>query len=250
MNPQLKQLIDLQAIDTQIREIEHLFNSVSDTHQKALDLKQTSEGELEVLRSEISELGTQVRQALAVLEMNDERLKKAEDKGTAIQNQREFGAVQKELQTLKNHSDKIQKKKQEIEAQLNEKKQREEELIKTLQDAESTIDTEKTNREDRLKGEGDRLTTLKADKEVILKGLQPVLKASYQRLFDFAKKGIAVAPMVNGICTACRVSLRPQLSIQVQRGDTLQNCEICGRFLYHDEAPKDSSSTEENGATP
>ena len=47
------------------------------------------------------------------------------------------------------------------------------------------------------------------------------------------RKGVAVAAMVAGTCTACHVALRPQLQQQVRRNDGIALCDSCQRILYY-----------------
>lgn len=55
-----------------------------------------------------------------------------------------------------------------------------------------------------------------------------------------SKDGIAVAEVVNGSCSACFMSLRPQMQLEVKRGDQIITCENCARILYM--SPKESES--------
>jgi hypothetical protein len=54
----------------------------------------------------------------------------------------------------------------------------------------------------------------------------------YDRLAQRSRDGIAVAEVVNGSCSACYMSLRPQAYLNVKRGDEISLCENCARILY------------------
>ena len=49
-----------------------------------------------------------------------------------------------------------------------------------------------------------------------------------------------MAEVVNGSCSACFMSLRPQMQVEVKRGDQIITCESCTRILYV--APKAEQS--------
>jgi predicted nucleic acid-binding Zn-ribbon protein len=55
--------------------------------------------------------------------------------------------------------------------------------------------------------------------------------ATYEQLLK-GRRGIAVTPMIDGICSACHVRLRPHVDQQVRRNDGLVQCESCQRILY------------------
>lgn len=67
------------------------------------------------------------------------------------------------------------------------------------------------------------------------RGLEAKMRPEHVRLFsDTAAKrrGIAVSAVHDGHCQACQVRLRPQLLMEIRRGDTVVQCESCARILY------------------
>ena len=46
------------------------------------------------------------------------------------------------------------------------------------------------------------------------------------------RKGIAVSAIRDGHCHACQVRLRPQLIMEVRKGDQIFQCDSCKRILY------------------
>ena len=61
------------------------------------------------------------------------------------------------------------------------------------------------------------------------------LPADLVRLFvDTATKrrGVAVSEIRDGHCAACQVRLRPQLIMEVRKGDRIAQCESCARILF------------------
>ncbi|MBK9766912.1 MAG: hypothetical protein IPP63_07780 [Chloracidobacterium sp.] len=58
------------------------------------------------------------------------------------------------------------------------------------------------------------------------------LASVYDRLAQRSRDGIAVAEVVNGSCSACFMSLRPQMQVNVKKGDEIITCESCTRILY------------------
>ncbi|HBR56941.1 MAG TPA: hypothetical protein DEA22_05655 [Blastocatellia bacterium] len=62
--------------------------------------------------------------------------------------------------------------------------------------------------------------------------MPPQLASVYNRLAQRSRDGIAVSEVVNGSCSACYISLRPQMHVEVKRGDKIVTCENCTRILY------------------
>ena len=83
------------------------------------------------------------------------------------------------------------------------------------------VATDKEELDQELKKRHDVFVTLPAQ-----------LASVYNRLAQRSRDGIAVAEVVNGSCSACFMSLRPQMQVEVKRGDQIITCESCTRILY------------------
>jgi predicted nucleic acid-binding Zn-ribbon protein len=66
--------------------------------------------------------------------------------------------------------------------------------------------------------------------------IPPQILGHYDRLVAHGKKGLAA---VRGqVCTGCHMSLPIGVIATLMRGDDIQLCDSCGRYLYLAEAPK------------
>ena len=54
----------------------------------------------------------------------------------------------------------------------------------------------------------------------------------YDRLAQRSRDGVAVAEVVGGACSACYMHLRPQVQLNVKKGDEIVVCENCSRIMY------------------
>jgi predicted nucleic acid-binding Zn-ribbon protein len=61
--------------------------------------------------------------------------------------------------------------------------------------------------------------------------MTPATYQLYERVRK-GRRGIAVAEAVQGRCSACQMSLRPQFAQELKRGDKVMSCESCQRILY------------------
>lgn len=61
--------------------------------------------------------------------------------------------------------------------------------------------------------------------------IKPEYLENYQRLLK-AKGGKALAKIENDICMGCRLSIRPQASIELRKYRGLLTCDNCARILY------------------
>ena len=66
------------------------------------------------------------------------------------------------------------------------------------------------------------------------------MPAEHVRLFAetaATRRGVAVSEVRDGHCSTCQVRLRPQLIMEIRRGDRVVPCESCKRILYIAPAP-------------
>lgn len=75
------------------------------------------------------------------------------------------------------------------------------------------------------------LEGLTAERARISKDLAASQLSTFDTMFK-ARKGVAIARVVDGLCEACRVRVRPHLYNQIRAGDQIIQCESCQRILY------------------
>ena len=71
-----------------------------------------------------------------------------------------------------------------------------------------------------------------AAREIVFATLPAQLASVYNRMAQRSRDGIAVAEVVNGSCSACFMTLLPQMQVEVRKGQQIITCESCTRILY------------------
>jgi predicted nucleic acid-binding Zn-ribbon protein len=229
---ELEKLVDLQITDTNIRRLK---KSIETADQRRASIEQEFEqhafsireiqGTRDRLHTERAELEKQVAENKTYLERADRNLKHAQN--------------QKEYETAMRETDAIQKQIAAFETQIIEKMSGLEEVEKELESRAEEISSLDAKRDAAL-GEFDKqVAAERAELDEELKRRNDVfvtlptqLAAVYNRLAQRSRDGIAVAEVVNGSCSACFMSLRPQMQVEVKRGDQIITCESCTRILY------------------
>ena len=232
MKAELEKLIDLQKTDTNIRRLK---KSIETAEERRASIEQEFElhafsireiqGNRDRLNSERAELEKQIAENKTYLDKADRNLKHAQN--------------QKEYETAMRETDALQKQIALFETQIIEKMTGIEEVEKELESRADEINTLDGKRADALKTFDKEIDTDRAELDGELKRrndafvtLPPQLAAVYNRLAQRSRDGIAVAEVVNGSCSACFMSLRPQMQVEVKRGDQIITCESCTRILY------------------
>lgn len=93
------------------------------------------------------------------------------------------------------------------------------------------------------------LAALLADRAELVKTIEPRLLATFEQVAK-GRKGIGIARVVEGLCQACRVRLRPHLYNQLRAGDQIIQCESCVRILYWVPEPTAAETPAPDDAAP
>lgn len=168
----------------------------------------------------------------------DTRLARFDDHKAAVKTNHEYTALLHEIATAKTEKDAIEEKilllMEEADALAAALKSAEAALHKTKQDG--------AREHDRLKKERGTIDTelqrLAGERKHEVAGIDARALVVYEQLLK-NRKGVAVAAMVGGHCTACHVRLRPHFEQQIRRNDSIVQCENCQRILYY-EPPADA----------
>jgi predicted nucleic acid-binding Zn-ribbon protein len=91
------------------------------------------------------------------------------------------------------------------------------ELINNLLELQ-TLELDKT-----VTADADQITKLRAK-------IPEKILTHYGRLGDRGKKGVVAVR--NNVCTGCHMHVRLAVTMTMMRGDDIQTCESCGRYLY------------------
>jgi predicted nucleic acid-binding Zn-ribbon protein len=229
---ELEKLIDLQKTDTNIRRLKEIIETAN---EKRAEIEQEFEqhassirdvqNRRDTLTAERLELEKQVAENKTYLERAERNLKHAQN--------------QKEYETAMRETDALQKQISAFETQIVEKMAAVEEIEKELESRADEINSHDSKRDEALAAFDAAVAKSKAEfdtetakREEIFKTLPDRMAAVYNRLVQRSRDGIAVAEVVNGSCSACFMSLRPQVALEVKRGDQIITCESCTRILY------------------
>jgi len=241
---ELEKLIDLQKTDTNIRRLKKSIETAEERRagieqefeQHAFSIREI-QGNRDRLNAERADLDKQIAENKTYLERADRNLKHAQN--------------QKEYETAMRETDAIQKQIAAFEAQVIEKMTSLEEVEKELESRADEINSLDAKRDEALAQFDAQVAVERSELDEELKKRNEVfvtlptqLASVYNRLAQRSRDGIAVAEVVNGSCSACFMSLRPQMQVEVKRGDQIITCESCTRILYMPSAGSKAAATE------
>ena len=232
MKAELQKLIALQNLDTTIRKLEKDQKATPERraeNEKEFDQRAFEIRALENRRDEAKH--TRARLENEVVDQRG-RAERAERNLMSSKKPDEYTAAIRE-------ADAARKQISALETQILEQMEQLEQAESSLNERAGEIASLNSDREAKLKAFdeetgtiGDRLATARKEREEVFAGLPKPLSALYARIGARIRDGVAVAEARNRSCSACFMSLRPQMMAEIRRGDEIITCDNCGRILY------------------
>lgn len=250
MKAELQQLIALQNLDTTIRKLEKDLDSIP---QRRAEI----EGEFDQRAFEIKALENRRDEA----KHNRARLENdvTEQKGRVERAERNLMSSkrQDEYTAAIREADAARKQISQLETQILEQLESLEQSEAALSSRADEIATLNSDREAKLKGFDEesqtytaQLAVAKTERDKVFESLPKTLSTQYARIRNKIRDGVAVAEARNRSCTACFISLRPQVMAEIRRGEDIIICDNCGRILYYVASdPLQSGTTPAQNAT-
>ena len=232
MKAELQKLIALQNLDTTIRKLEKDQHATPERRaeierefdQRAFEIRalETRRDEAKHARARLENEVVEQRGRAERAERNLMSSKKPDEYTAAI---READAARKQISAFETQILEQLEQLEQAEAALNERSAEiasmnsdREAKLKAFDDESGTI--------------ADRLAIARKEREEVFAGLPKQLSALYSRIGARIRDGVAVAEARNRSCSACFMSLRPQMMAEIRRGDEIITCDNCGRILY------------------
>ena len=243
MLPALTVLIELQALDSALDAARKRLADFPAAEKLSSQQAASATATLTAARGAFNDSAAARKLVEKDVAGIDARLAKFEEHKAAVKTNEQFHALQHEMEIS-------QQQKAELEERVLELMLEADTLAASVQAAEAALKIANTahaamqteHAKDRAVLEAD-IAALLATRAATTPGVDKAALAKYELLLK-GRKGIAIAPMVNGGCTACHMGLRPAVQAAVKRNDALNTCENCQRLLYFVPPPAADAPTE------
>ncbi|MBW2163191.1 MAG: hypothetical protein JRF43_01740 [Deltaproteobacteria bacterium] len=231
MKTELAILIRLQGIDLELRKINEEKSSAPKHLEDLQEHLSSKNAELNELNERIAEIQKRKVDVEDEFELENVRFGKSQKKLFSLKTNREYQALQKEINEIKKtntaREDEILAIMEEISSLQEEIKEKKEQVKQYRKE----IRAEK-KRIKQLDARLDAKTaTLTEDRQTVSKDINPNLLSKYNFLKD-KRACIAVAAVSDGVCSACNMNIPPQLYNELLRDEKILTCPSCQRLIY------------------
>jgi hypothetical protein len=228
----LTSLIALQALDTAADTARKRVAEMPGVEKHLDKTIATAQAGVDAINARLSENDAARRALEKETALVDSRMTKFEDHKSSVKTNQEFQALNHEIEIA-------QASKATLDDQVLELLTVADDLTAEKKAAQASLATVTAEadaarlalRQERTALEVD-LARLAAERDALLPSIPAPHLAKYTQIAK-SRKGVAVAEMVNGICTGCHVRLRPNVEQQVRKADALTQCDSCQRILHY-----------------
>lgn len=232
MSPELERLIQLQHLETTIADARARIAAHPQRLAEADARLQEAEQVVQAASQRLKDSQEAKRTAEKDAAVYQGRLTKFKDQLSAVKTNREYQAMQHEIETaqkdLGTAEEKVLERMMEIDQLTADVKKAE-----TAKAAEKkTVDADKATLAAELAADEKKLAEKTAARTALVASLEPRLMALFEQVAK-VRKGVALSMATrDGLCSICHVRMRPQVFQQVRQNDAVIQCDSCQRILY------------------
>ncbi len=232
MNADLDRLIRLQQLETAAETARRTVTDEPLRHQELDERIAAAQKALGDERQRLAANQAARREIEKELALQQGRLSKYRDQIMAVKTNREYQAMQKEIEVAQ----------QGIQAQedlMLERMIEHDEVAAAVKKAEAAfadgkkaIELERASLAVRVAEARASIDVITRDRAALAREVSPALLATFDKLLRH-RGTLAVVEVRDGRCTVCQVRVRPQVYSELRRDEIVFQCESCKRILYY-----------------
>jgi len=228
----LKLVVRLQEIDNRLadlaREIATLPKHIAEIEKKL----GAHERKLDADRAALGANQKDRKKCETDIPVQDQKISKLKDQMISAKTNEQYGAFQKEIEFCQKEIRKLEDRILELMAESEPLEKNVKAAEIALKAEKAQVEAEKSAARERTAVDQKASNDLLAERASIAKEVDSAIYQQYERVRK-GRKGVAMAEVVGGRCTACYMVLRPQYFQDVKRAETILFCESCQRILYY-----------------
>jgi predicted nucleic acid-binding Zn-ribbon protein len=186
------------------------------------------------LEAEIEQLEESKRQRREVereIEEIENRIEKSNEKLINIKSNKEYQAALKEIDGLGAKKSLLEDKVIDIMEEIEIVEKRNMATSAEKDKLKEEFEAARYEILEELKALDQDLVNVEKERERFSQVIDSELLKRYDQIRKY-KKGVAISPVIKGICQACHMGIPPQKFNELIRGKELMNCPNCLRIIY------------------
>jgi predicted nucleic acid-binding Zn-ribbon protein len=231
ISQKLEALVKLQAIDTKIDELRKLRGDLPDEVQDLEDEIEGYKTRQSRFEEEQKELEESIKRNKEAAKEAEKLIKKYTEQQKNVRNNREFDAITKEVELQELEIQICEKKSKEAKELIQAKKDDVEKTSVQVKERTEHLNSKKNELNDILAESQEEEKRLLGDREKATKKIDEKLLKYYERLRGSLSNGLAVVRVVRGAAEGCNIVIPPQKIAEIREKKKIVIDEHSGRIL-------------------
>jgi len=225
-------LIELQDVDTQLRDINELLGDLPKKVDKLRDEEEGLINNVKEGKDRLKEIELSLNKAEHQMTDLKGKIDKLKDQLSLVTSNKQYDALTQEIEYLKQELDEVELKdlefeeeKESLTSDIKEKEENLESLSKDLSDRRVKLEL-------LMDESAENKSALEKEREKKLINIDESILNRYTRI-STAREGLAVVNLDGSACAGCGFVIPPQDVTDIRDKDNYYNCDICSRFIYY-----------------
>ncbi len=231
MNVQLQRLVNLQELDIEISDQNKILGMIPKQISKGESELEEKKGKLNSVLEVIESLKKNRSQLEQDVVAENDHMAKTKAKLPNIKTNKEYSALLSEVDAIKEKISGIEERELEIMEELEEKEKEIPGLKSEFEGYEKDFLIYKKQKEEEQTRVQKELDEMNKNRDELIQSIDPPLVRHYVNVIKL-RGDRAVVLLEGEICQGCFHQIRPQLAIEIKKGEDLNHCQYCDRYLY------------------
>jgi len=230
----MEQLIELQGIDTKLKDLNDLLGDLPSKVQGLNEQEDSIKNSLVDNKKRLKELEVELHKKEVDVSQLDGKVDTLKDQLFLVTNNKQYDALMKEIDHLKEKKSVLEDESIKL---LEEKEQLLESVASMeteLKDLTEDLSKRREKLESAISESADEKSVLERERQDRVDKIDLNIVSVYDRVMG-ARDGLAVVHVEGTGCGGCGAHIPPQTVTEVRAETRIHRCDICGRFLYNQE---------------
>ena len=229
----IQQIVALQKIDSQLQDIAELLGDLPGKVDVLKDEELGLVKSIEDGKARIKALELELNKFDSLMTDYNGKIEKHKDQLYLVTSNKQYDALQHEIDFLKSGLDEIETKSLEF----TEEKESIEERMKSEEENLESLSKDLVERREKLEvlmnDSSEEKAKLDKEREKERDNIDFTTLSRYDRIYQ-ARRGLSVVLVEGSACGGCGAFVPPQIVSEVKAGKGPKTCDSCSRFLYYE----------------
>ena len=230
---EVTQLVELQAVDTQLQDLNELLGDLPKKVDKLRLEEESLINAVDKGNNRLKEIELALNKAEHHMAEIKQKIDKLKDQLSLVTSNKQYDALTQEIEYLKQAMDEVELEDLELEEEKDTLRNDLQEKEENLESLSEDLRTRRGRLVDLIAESADKKSELEKEREEKSIHIDPSVLSRYVRIRD-ARYGLAVVTIDGNSCSGCGFVVPPQTVSVIRKKTLLYNCDICSRFLYFD----------------